>query len=930
MLANFFSKLFDTSDYPARWRCGNWSTGEGWLHILSDLGVWSAYLAIPLVLVFFLRQRQDLPFRKIFLLFGAFILLCGTTHLMDAAVFWWPAYRLAGLIKLITAIVSWATVISLFSVLPEALKMRSPEELEREVAARRLAEEELMQANSALEQRVERRTAELTKAGIDSNRLAAIITSSADAIISKDLNGVITSWNAGAQQIFGYTAEEMIGASVTALIPADRLKEEEGILAKIRGGETAQHTETVRKTKDGRLIYVSVTASPIKDATGRVIGASKVARDITDRKRAEEALRESNQRFRGTFENAAVGIAHVDPGGAWLRVNERICQIIGYEREELLAKTWQDITHADDLDADLSQLKGLLAGETHSYTMEKRYLRKDGSIIWGKLTVSCSRNATGEVEYLITVVDDISQRKQGEAKLRESDERYRVLFDSAPIAVFSCDENAVIQHYNRHAVKLWGREPTVGVDRHCGSLMLRTMDGKEVPMSQSPINEVLRTGIPAFNVEVYIQRPDDSLLPVVVNFAPLKDVHGAITGAITTFFDSVEVKRVEEQLREAKDAAEAANRSKDRFLAVLSHELRTPLTPVLMTVAALERDPALSPELREDMAMIRRNIETETKLIDDLLDVSRIASGKLELHIEPLDLNGAVLQVCSTCRPQLSSQAIQLTLDLADDAGFIYADPARFQQVIWNVLKNAVKFTPRNGSIHVSSTRLSPSRIELRITDDGAGIPPEVLPRIFDAFEQGNASITRQFGGLGLGLAISKAIIELHGGTIRAESLGTGKGGSFIIQVPGTRPQDPAPSLPAAPEQAKPTSHRLLIVEDHADTRRALKTLLTLEGFTVTTATDVASALKLAQSEPFDILISDLGLPDASGYDLIAQIQDIQPLRGIAMSGYGMAEDIRQSLAAGFSEHLVKPIKIPQLLAAIQRLSAAGGEMHAS
>ena len=495
MQANFFSKLFDTSDYPARWTCGNWSTGEGWLHILSDLGVWSAYLAIPLVLVFFWRQRKDLPFRRIFLLFGAFILLCGTTHLMDAVIFWWPAYRLAGLIKFFTAVISWATVIALFSVLPGALKMRSPEELEREVEARKLAEADLKLANAALEERVEQRTAELSKAAIDSNRLAAIITSSADAIISKDLNGVITSWNAGAEQIFGYTAEEIVGASGTKLIPADRRDQEERILAQIRVGESAGHTETLRQTKDGRLIHVSVTVSPIKDATGKVIGISKVARDITGRKLAEDELRESNQRFRGTFENAAVGIAHMDPAGAWLRVNERICQIVGYGREELLTKTFQEITHAGDLDADVSQLKGLLAGETDSYTMEKRYLRKDGSLIWGNLTVSCSRNAEGKVEYLIAVVDDISRRKQGETELRESDERFRVLFDSAPMAAFSCDRNAVIQDFNRRAVELWGREPVPGVDRHCGSLKLWTMDGMELPLSQSPIAEVLRTGI---------------------------------------------------------------------------------------------------------------------------------------------------------------------------------------------------------------------------------------------------------------------------------------------------------------------------------------------------------------------------------------------------------------------------------------------------
>lgn len=1177
-MIDFFSKLFDASDYPPRWTCGRWTASEGWLHILSDLSVWAAYLAIPLVLVYFLRHKKDLPFRKIFLLFGAFILLCGTTHLMDAIVFWWPAYRLSGLIKLATGIVSWATVAALFSVLPEALRLRSPEDLEREIAARKQAEENLTSANAALEQRVEERTRELTKAVTDlqtsemryrrlfeasqdgvllldpdsqiiidanpfmtqllgypcekllgmklfqiglfkdesanremftklnatgqtryddlplvssdgrthevevvanlyneagrsviqcsirdisirknaeisANRLAAIINSSADSIISTDLNGIVTSWNQGAAQIFGYTAEEMIGTSITRLIPPDRLDEEKHILAKIRRGEKAQHAETIRQTKDGRLIHVSVTASPVKDSTGKVIGASKVARDITDRKLAEAALRESNQRFRGTFENAAVGIAHVAPDGRWLRINTRICEITGYAREELLSKTFQEITHPDDLDADLSQLNRLLAGEIDSYTMEKRYVRKDGTTMWVNLTVSASPTPEGKTDYLIAVVEDISRRKQSEAELRASDERFRTLFESAPMAVFSCDRDAVIQHYNRRAAELWGREPVRGVEKHCGSVKLWLMDGTELPLWQSPIVEVLRTGVPAFNVEVFIERPDGEFLPVMVNFAPLKDAQGIVTGAITTFFDTIELKRAEEGLRaseqrvrlateatgvgiwewnvitnevrwdaqmfriygvartengcvsykpwadallpedrerheavlrelirtrgtgnlefcivradngerrtilsvetvrtdlegkvewvvgtnlditesklaanklsEAKEAAEAANRSKDRFLAVLSHELRTPLTPVLMTVASWEHDPDLRTDVREDMSMIRRNIEIETQLIDDLLDVSRIVNGKLELRTEPLELNAALLHVCSICRPQLLGQEVHLALDLSEEAGFINADPARFEQVIWNVLKNAVKFTPRNGKIHVSSKRLSQTHVEVRITDSGEGIPADILPRIFDAFEQGDARITRQFGGLGLGLAISKALIELHGGSIRAESPGRGKGATFIVELPGTQVKCAGIEKPAEPERVETPALRLLVVEDHPDTARALKILLSREGFSVTTVGTTASALAIARTQPFDILVSDLGLPDSTGLELMTRMQDIQPLPGIAMSGYGMEEDVRKSIAAGFSEHLVKPVKIPQLVAAIQRLVAA-------
>ena len=1048
MIVDFISKLFDTSDYPPRWTCGKWSAGEGWLHILSDLGVWSAYLAIPVVLIYFSRQRKDLPFRKIFLLFGAFILLCGTTHLMDAILFWWPAYRLSGLIKLFTGIVSWATVIALFSVLPGALKMRSPEELEQEAAARKAAEEKLTLANAALEQRVEERAGELTKAVTDlrtsemryrslfeashdgvllldpdsqkiidanpfmtqllgypcdelvgkemaqiglfrdesasremftklkasgqtryedlplesrdgtkhevevvanlyneagrsviqcsvrdiserkkseilSNRLTAIIASSADAIISTDLDGVITSWNEGAEKIFGYMAEEMAGQSITKLIPTDRLDEETLIIATIRRGESAYHTETLRKTKDGRMIHVSVTASPIKDALGKVIGVSKVARDITGRKLAEAELRDSNQRFRGTFENAAVGIAHVACDGHWLRINTRICEITGYEREELLTKTFQEITHPDDLDADVSQLNHLLAGGIESYTMEKRYFRKDGPLVWVNLTVSALRTPEGEVEYLIAVVEDISKRKASEDSLRASELRMRLATEATGVGVWEWHIETDTIRWDAEMFRIYGVTPTADGVVHYSTWSEAVLP-EDLAHEESVLQDTVRRGGRSERFFRIRRASDGEIRHIHAVEVCRQDAKGQTEWVVGTNLDITERTQTSEKLREAKEAAEAANRSKDRFLAVLSHELRTPLTPVLMTAASLEHDPNLRPNVREDMAMIRRNIEMETKLIDDLLDVTRIASGKLELRTEPLDLNNAVHHVCSMCRPQLLGQETELTLDLSGDVGFISGDPARFEQVLWNVLKNAVKFTPRKGKVHVASKRLSPARVEIRITDTGAGIAADLMPRIFDAFEQGSTYITRVFGGLGLGLAISKALVELHGGSIRAESAGAGHGATFIIEVPGI----PTPleveqvNHPIEPDPIKTLALRLLVVEDNVDTALSLRILLSQAGFTVTITGSVASALALAKTKTFDMLVSDLGLPDATGLELMTKIQDIQPLRGIAMSGYGMEEDIRKSLAAGFSEHLVKPIKIPQLVAAIQRMIA--------
>jgi CheY-like chemotaxis protein len=373
-------------------------------------------------------------------------------------------------------------------------------------------------------------------------------------------------------------------------------------------------------------------------------------------------------------------------------------------------------------------------------------------------------------------------------------------------------------------------------------------------------------------------------------------------------------------LQEAKDTAEAASAAKDRFLAVLSHELRTPLTPVLMTVASLEADESLPAVAREDMAMIRRNVELETKLIDDLLDLSRITSGKLRLRLQPVDLNDAVRQVCGICKSQVQEKGIRLTCDLEAPVGIVSADPARLQQVLWNVVKNAAKFTPQGGEIHVS-TRATDTRRFVEVRDSGIGISPEMLPRIFDAFEQGEG-ITRQFGGLGLGLAISKALVELHGGSISVHSDGHGKGATFVVEIPARREAEEAiPMRPPQESGAKDAGNlRLLVVEDHADTARTLSRILRAAGFSVIAADNVENALKLAATAEFDLMLSDIGLPDGTGYDLLREVRKHRPVQAIAMSGFGMEEDLRKSREAGFAEHLVKPVNIPELIEAIRRI----------
>jgi signal transduction histidine kinase len=379
------------------------------------------------------------------------------------------------------------------------------------------------------------------------------------------------------------------------------------------------------------------------------------------------------------------------------------------------------------------------------------------------------------------------------------------------------------------------------------------------------------------------------------------------------------------QLQEAKREAEEANRAKDKFLAVLSHELRTPLTPAMMAVAAQELDDQLPPVVREDARMIRRNLELEVKLIDDLLDLSSIKSGKLRLHLGVLDINDLMQHVCDMCLSNIRERGIRLHCDLDRGASNVVGDPARLQQVFWNLLKNATKFTPEGGDIHVTVENVNTNQVRVTVKDSGIGIAPDSLARIFDAFEQGDVLTAQRFGGMGLGLAISKLLVNEHRGSIRAETAGPNKGSTFIVELPAfsndQSPPTPVKSLPAIGGQVK--SLRLLLVEDHADTAILMSRLLAMSGHTVTTAATGTTALTLADERHFDVVISDLGLPDMTGYELMRRLRERHGTKGVALSGYCMDSDIRKCLEAGFSEHLVKPVNIQQLEHTILRVAAS-------
>lgn len=383
------------------------------------------------------------------------------------------------------------------------------------------------------------------------------------------------------------------------------------------------------------------------------------------------------------------------------------------------------------------------------------------------------------------------------------------------------------------------------------------------------------------------------------------------------------LERLYAEAQQARAAAEAANAAKDRFLAMLSHELRTPLSPVLHAAALLENLPCPQP-IRGALEVIRRNVQLEARLIDDLLDLARIRSGKLQLQVEPVDAHDLLRCALEICESDLHTRGLRLTLDLRAKQPWLDADPARIQQIFWNLIRNAVKFTPPGGTITLRTVDdLREGSFRFEIIDSGIGLDPDRLERIFDAFEQGH---NRPSGGLGLGLAICRALVALHGGRIEARSGGSGQGSSFAVTLPmGREPEATPVNAPAAPLEPAAGGLRVLLVEDHGDTAATLGRLLAHSGYAVQTAESFTAALRRLEEAEFDLLISDIGLPDGSGLNLMpifAEGAAGRPIAGIALSGFGMPEDVARSYAVGFHEHLTKPVDFALLRKSLARVAS--------
>lgn len=560
----------------------------------------------------------------------------------------------------------------------------------------------------------------------------------------------------------------------------------------------------------------------------------------------------------------------------------------------------------------------------------------DGTVrVWSSRKIP-HKNRDGQVIGLFGVSRDITIRKEAEEAIIASERaakelaealatergKLAAIIEHLPVGVVVGDPHGHIISMNLRGLQLHGfpseSEMFYTLDQYLAEFELFYPDGTVMSTLEWPVSRAIRGEfVRGFEVRLINKKRG---LDIVVSYdtAPVNGPDRKPNLFVYVMRDLTQQKRNEEQIQQAREAAETANKAKDHLLAVVSHELRTPLNPILAITSYLQTQD-LPPQLIDDINTIKRNVEQEARIVDDLLNVTRLGRGKIILHQEAMDLHTLIRTVVGQFQPVMESKGIELLVSLRAKP-HVWVDPGRIQQVFSNLLDNAVKFTPKDGRITVRSMMATEGRVRVEITDTGIGIDPEILPKLFTPFEQGEKTTTRRFGGLGLGLVIVKGIVDLHGGTIAATSPGKDQGTTFTIELAVASGEIPHQPL-SIEKEANVACQRILLVEDHPDTLRIMARLLTSSGHHVLTAADFKEAMAKIDSEDFDILVSDIGLPDGSGLDIMKALRGKRSVKGIALSGFGHDDDIRRSKEAGFTEHLVKPVDFHVLNRAIKKLA---------
>jgi PAS domain S-box-containing protein len=776
--------------------------------------------------------------------------------------------------------------------------------------------------------------------------LAAIVESSDDAIIAKNLEGIVQWANPATQRVFGYTPAELIGQSIRILIPPDLQTEEDEILAHIRNGERVDHLETVRIAKGGRRIEISLTASPVRDASGAIVGVSKTARDITERKRAETALAAQREWYRVTLASIGDGIIASDPRGHVTYMNGIAEALTGWTNEDAKGMPLADVFHIvnETTRQPVQNPAALVLRSGHIVGLANHtvLINRDGTE--RPITDSAAQilDDAGRILGVVLAFRDVTEQRRAEEAIAEQREWFETTLESVGDAVMATDVHGRVVFMNPVAEHLTGWTAEEARDRVCTDIF-RIINEDTRRVVENPVTRVLQQGIVVglANHTLLIAK-DGTERPIDDSGAPIRNHHGRIVGAVLVFRDVSERRRADgerdsaaaerERLlsaeRMARAEAERANRLKDDFVAMVSHELRTPLNAILgWTDLMLKKpdDPVLAARGLETVA---RNTRLQAQLVADLLDISRIVSGKLSLEIQSVHLASIVEAAIETVEQAAIKKGLTIERDLDATIEPTAADPARLQQVLGNLLSNALKFTSDGGTVRVTLRRKG-SDAEIVVADNGTGIAPEFVPHVFDRFQQADASRARRFGGLGLGLSIVKNLVQLHGGSVAADSDGHGRGATFTVTLPAAAPstlREDALGPTAAPETitqlASLEGSRVLLVEDERDSADFLRQILEGYGAAVVVALSGQEALESLRTDRPDILISDIGLPEMDGYQLLERIRRLDAKDGgaipaIALTAFAGPDDRRRALRAGYQAHLAKPVDPGDVLATV-------------
>jgi len=787
----------------------------------------------------------------------------------------------------------------------------------RELIARVGARIEMARMRREAARRERELTGEIREA---KDRLQHILASINDHFVMYDREWRFAYANDKAAEMLGLPRKELIGQCLWDILPES--KSNEYYIALRRAAEERQDITFEHYYPDWHR-WTENRVYVLDD------GVAVFATDITERKRAEESLSQSERLYRAVGESINYGIWVCDSEGRNTYASDSFLQLVGLTQQQCSEFGWGSVLHPDDLEKTMKDWRACVQ-EGGFWEREHRFRGVDGK--WHYLLARGVpiRDDEGKIECWAGINLDISSLKRTEQALRESEKRFRNMADNAPVMIWMTDPNGVCTYLSKSWYEFTGQTAETGL----GFGWLDATHPEDREYVRQAFNSASE-GRNSFKIDYRLRRTDGQYSWAIDSATPRFGAQGEFLGYIGSVIDITERKQVEterEQLlireQEAREMAESTNRLKDEFLATLSHELRTPLNAVIGWTELLARgetDPSL---LDHGLRIILRNAKAQAQLVEDLLDVSRIITGKFRLDARPVELIPVVEAAVEAVSLSAATRGITIRRLFDYSAGAVFGDPARLQQIVWNLLSNAVKFTPRGGTVEVKIERID-STIEIVISDTGQGISADFLPHIFDRFRQADSSHTRRHTGLGLGLAIVRHLVELHGGTVEAFSEGAGKGSSFRVRLPILPPGDQRTvDLPRQQEseiKSELEGLRILVVDDHADTRDMLTVILEMSGAEVRTSSAAAGAFEILKEWKPDLLVSDIGMPGEDGYDLVRKVRSLDKEQGgntpaLALTGYASNEEGEKALSAGFQIHMAKPIEPSSLVNTITGL----------